>query len=703
MATVTELVFKAAFGDLVQAKGVMGDLKEKTDEAAKSAEKLEGGLSLASKAGLAFGAAVGTGLTALISMTKAGIEYADSINETSQRLTVGTEAFSGWVYGAKMAGVSQDELAGAITKLNNVMDDAYTGNEKAIATFERLGISVTDANGELKDTETVFYEVSDALSKYEDNASKVAVATDIFGKAAGPALVPYLNQGREGIEKLNAEALKFGLIITKDVAEAADQFGDKMDMMKGIVQGMGTQIAAGLLPTLSRMQESLLGVANDGTKMEGVIKVLDAGLKILMSTGIAVTGVFKTLGEGLGAIAAAVVTAAEGNFKQAWNILKQGFSDAGDNIKGTIKSIEGVWDETAAAVEGKSGKNGKKLAAPAKEAKDSAKKDVDDLKSIVSEIQNIADPLKVWNDKIADADRALREGRVSVEAHAAALQHYEKQKMKIIFAETEHEKAIREAAEAEAKRLRMYEEMSDPYLKYKEQLIEIDQLMEKYKEYPERMEMLRAAQEKVVENIGKVNKEAKNDQDEMMKDLIRAAEGYGQKMSSAFVDWMSGAKTNFSDMIRSMLTDMAKMLMYQAVMKPMMNGVMGMFGFSNGGVFQDGAPQPFADGLVSSPTTFPMANGATGMAGESGTEAIMPLRRDANGRLGVTAAGGGGGAVQVDAININISNVTAKDAPAVSEAARSGVDRAIRGMVQTEIFNQTRLGNGLNPMPLTAF
>ena len=136
MATVTELVFKAAFGDLVQAKGVMGDLKEKTDEAVKSAEKLEGGLSLASKAGLAFGAAVGTGLTALISMTKAGIEYADSINETSQRLTVGTEAFSGWVYGAKMAGVSQDELAGAITKLNNVMDDAYSGNEKAIATFD---------------------------------------------------------------------------------------------------------------------------------------------------------------------------------------------------------------------------------------------------------------------------------------------------------------------------------------------------------------------------------------------------------------------------------------------------------------------------------------------------------------------------------------------------------------------------------------
>ena len=50
---------------------------------------------------------------------------------------------------------------------------------------------------------------------------------------------------------------------------------------------------------------------------------------------------------------------------------------------------------------------------------------------------------------------------------------------------------------------------------------------------------------------------------------------------------------------------------------------------------------PFAKGgVVSQPTFFPM-RGATGLMGEAGPEAIMPLRRGADGRLGVAAAGGG--------------------------------------------------------------
>lgn len=64
--------------------------------------------------------------------------------------------------------------------------------------------------------------------------------------------------------------------------------------------------------------------------------------------------------------------------------------------------------------------------------------------------------------------------------------------------------------------------------------------------------------------------------------------------------------------------------------------------FANGGVFNGGKEvQAFANGgVVSSPTLFPMANGGTGLMGEAGAEAIMPLRRDASGRLGVEAAGG---------------------------------------------------------------
>jgi lambda family phage tail tape measure protein len=63
--------------------------------------------------------------------------------------------------------------------------------------------------------------------------------------------------------------------------------------------------------------------------------------------------------------------------------------------------------------------------------------------------------------------------------------------------------------------------------------------------------------------------------------------------------------------------------------------------FANGGAFAQGRVMPFAKGgVVSSPTSFPM-RGATGLMGEAGPEAIMPLARGADGRLGVQAAGGG--------------------------------------------------------------
>lgn len=68
------------------------------------------------------------------------------------------------------------------------------------------------------------------------------------------------------------------------------------------------------------------------------------------------------------------------------------------------------------------------------------------------------------------------------------------------------------------------------------------------------------------------------------------------------------------------------------------NGLLsGAFGFSHGGAFSQGKVMPFAKGgVVTSPTTFPM-QGATGLMGEAGPEAIMPLARGADGRLGVRA------------------------------------------------------------------
>ena len=67
----------------------------------------------------------------------------------------------------------------------------------------------------------------------------------------------------------------------------------------------------------------------------------------------------------------------------------------------------------------------------------------------------------------------------------------------------------------------------------------------------------------------------------------------------------------------------------------------GLFPFAKGASFSQGRVQPFANGgVVSGPVTFPM-RGGTGLMGEAGPEAIMPLSRGPDGRLGVRAQGGG--------------------------------------------------------------
>lgn len=82
----------------------------------------------------------------------------------------------------------------------------------------------------------------------------------------------------------------------------------------------------------------------------------------------------------------------------------------------------------------------------------------------------------------------------------------------------------------------------------------------------------------------------------------------------------------------------------------------GALPFAQGGGFVQGRVMPFASGgVVSTPTHFPMRN-ATGLMGEAGPEAIMPLKRGADGRLGVAAQGGAARPVNVT-INVSTPDV----------------------------------------------
>lgn len=146
---------------------------------------------------------------------------------------------------------------------------------------------------------------------------------------------------------------------------------------------------------------------------------------------------------------------------------------------------------------------------------------------------------------------------------------------------------------------------------------------------------------------------------------LRAAATLGRQFSTAMVGAFEGIALkgrSVADVLKSLALRLSD-LVIRAAFKPLEQGfgslLSGLFsggiGFAKGAAFQGGMPVPFASGgVIQSPIAFPLAAGRVGIAGERGAEAILPLARGPDGRLGVEAGRGGG--VQVTL------NVTTPDA-----------------------------------------
>jgi len=138
-----------------------------------------------------------------------------------------------------------------------------------------------------------------------------------------------------------------------------------------------------------------------------------------------------------------------------------------------------------------------------------------------------------------------------------------------------------------------------------------------------------------------------------LQSQLRAAAGLGRQFSSSLIGAFEGIAVKgrgVSEVLRSLALSLSNLVL-KAALKPLEQGLGSFFaglfsgglGFAKGGVLAQGTPVPFAQGgVISSPIAFPLARGRVGIAGEQGAEAILPLSRGPDGRLGVAARGGGG-------------------------------------------------------------
>lgn len=178
-------------------------------------------------------------------------------------------------------------------------------------------------------------------------------------------------------------------------------------------------------------------------------------------------------------------------------------------------------------------------------------------------------------------------------------------------------------------------------------------------------------------------KRATEEVDQNLRNLQRSAAAFGRSMSDAFSQSIIGSR-NLETVLKSLtlrVSDIVLKLAFKPIESQLVSNFESLFkNFMPTTTAASGAIKPFAaGGVIGTPTYFPLTGGGVGLAGEAGPEAIMPLKRGADGKLGVAAAGGAPANITVNIATPDADSFRRSEIYLTSQIARA-VARGQRGL-----------------------
>lgn len=192
-------------------------------------------------------------LLSIGSMAVAAGRSADDINTLAKVTGLSTEMIQKFSYASDIIDVDLNTLTKSMAKLTKNMETAKKGTGDVSSAFKKLGVSITDNKGALRNNQDVFNDVIKALGKIENETQRDAYAMQIFGKSAQD-LNPLILGGADALEELGKEAEDAGLILSQDTLDAANEFNDSIDKLKAKTLGsfskVGSEIAKDLIPIM---------------------------------------------------------------------------------------------------------------------------------------------------------------------------------------------------------------------------------------------------------------------------------------------------------------------------------------------------------------------------------------------------------------------------------------------------------------------
>lgn len=232
----------AKFGFEVGDTSKLDDAKKKTDGLASGFKSLLG--ILAAKA-----------LIDSVQGFVSGMRDANTeIKRTAIQLGLSYDEMQRWQFAANMSGVEAEQLATGIKFLQKNLVEGAKGTGEQAEVFKKLGITIKDANGEIRPTGDLLRETGFAIAGIANPAERTAAVLKLFGRQ-GLALIPLFEKGADGLAELNKRFDELGGGIGPEASAALSKSKEASKEFDFAILGLKSRIITALLPALTSLVE----------------------------------------------------------------------------------------------------------------------------------------------------------------------------------------------------------------------------------------------------------------------------------------------------------------------------------------------------------------------------------------------------------------------------------------------------------------
>lgn len=349
--------------DSVGAKRNADSLSDSLTKLTTNGEKT---VAAVGKLGAALTAAIATGAlmagTALAAMIKNTAEAGVEISRLSKIANASTTDFQKYAIAASAAGISQEKFSDIMKDVNDKVGDFLsTGGGELQDFFKTIAPKVGVTAEQFKNLSgpAAMQLYVDTLQKANVSQAQMTFYMEAIANDA-TALIPMFQNGGKAISEMADISEKLGLILDQKTIRAAQELETTGWLVNSSMQGLRTQIAAGLMPTISDLTGEFTTFAAKGIDVTAVSQTLDSWLKNLAKAAVTVAGAFMGVTKAMGGMVDlwnGIKDIDLSHPVDAYHQIKDVFANVSGQVNGELDNIQKWVDEAWGKINA-AGKNG---------------------------------------------------------------------------------------------------------------------------------------------------------------------------------------------------------------------------------------------------------------------------------------------------------------------------------------------------------